>query len=202
MSLALPVLDFGPLTETVQFLMEVDKLKDIQRRTKVIASLRQENSAEHSWHFAVAAMSLAPYAGPDVDINRVIQMALLHDIVEIDAGDVIVYDLAARAAIHEQEVAAAKRLFGMLPPALNAQFTALWDEYEAEETADACFATMLDRILPMLINLHTEGQSWIENGIRLQQVLKNNKQEAKRYPQIWQYLLPQLQAAQQKGWLK
>lgn len=99
--MSLAVLDFGPLTETIQFLMEIDKLKDIQRRTKVIASLRQENSAEHSWHFAVAAMSLAPYAGPDVDINRVIKMALLHDIVEIDAGDVIVYDLAARAAIHE-----------------------------------------------------------------------------------------------------
>ncbi|HDL8472947.1 TPA: HD domain-containing protein [Yersinia enterocolitica] len=200
--MSLAVLDFGPLTKTIQFLMEIDKLKDIQRRTKVIASLRQENSAEHSWHFAVAAMSLAPYAGPDVDINRVIKMALLHDIVEIDAGDVIVYDLAARAAIHEQEIAAARRLFGLLPPALGAQFTTLWNEYEAEETAEARFATVLDRILPMLINLHTEGQSWIENGIQLQQVLERNQLVAECYPEIWQHLLPQLQAAQQKGWLK
>lgn len=200
--MSLATLDFGPLTETIQFLMEIDKLKDIQRRTKVIASLRQENSAEHSWHFAVAAMSLAPYAGSDVDINRVIKMALLHDIVEIDAGDIIVYDLVARAAIHEQEVAAAKRLFGMLPPALGTQFIALWDEYEAEETAEARFATVLDRILPMLINLHTEGQSWIENGIRLQQVLERHQLVAEYYPEIWQHLLPQLQVAQQKGWLK
>lgn len=98
MSSAVPALDFGSMTQVIQFLMEIDKLKGVQRRTKVLGTQRQENSAEHSWHFAIAAMSLAPYAGDDVDIQRVIQMALLHDIVEIDAGDVLVYDLAARAA--------------------------------------------------------------------------------------------------------
>lgn len=103
MSSAVPALDFGSMTQVIQFLMEIDKLKGVQRRTKVLGTQRQENSAEHSWHFAIAAMSLAPYAGDDVDIQRVIQMALLHDIVEIDAGDVLVYDLAARAAIHDQK---------------------------------------------------------------------------------------------------
>ena len=107
----------------------------------------------------------APYAGDDVNIQRVIQMALLHDIVEIDAGDVLVYDLAARAAIHDQEVAAARRLFGMLPETQREYFTALWQEYEDGESADARFALLLDRTMPMLMNLHNEGQSWVENGI-------------------------------------
>ncbi|MGG7670199.1 HD domain-containing protein [Yersinia sp. J1] len=201
MSFVRPVLDFGPLTDSIQFLMEIDKLKSIQRRTKLIACERQENSAEHSWHFAVAAMTLAPYASKDVDINRVIQMALLHDIVEIDAGDVIVYDLAARAAIHDKEVAAAKRLFGMLPPEQNAKFSALWQEYEDEKTPDARFATVLDRILPMLMNLHNGGQNWVENGIRLEQVVERNQLVAEDYPELWGYLFRHLQDAQAKGWL-
>jgi len=149
MSSAVPALDFGSMTQVIQFLMEIDKLKGVQRRTKVLGTQRQENSAEHSWHFAIAAMSLAPYAGDDVDIQRVIQMALLHDIVEIDAGDVLVYDLAARAAIHDQEVAAARRLFGMLPEAQREYFTALWQEYEDGESADARFALLLDRTCTM-----------------------------------------------------
>ncbi|CNE84044.1 HD domain-containing protein [Yersinia nurmii] len=196
-----PALDFGPLTDSIQFLMEIDKLKSIQRRTKLIFCKRQENSAEHSWHFAVAAMTLAPYASKDVDINRVIQMALLHDIVEIDAGDVIVYDLAARAAIHDKEIAAAKRLFGMLPPEQNAKFSALWQEYEDEKTPDARFATVLDRILPMLMNLHNGGQNWVENGIRLEQVVERNQLVAEDYPELWSYLFRHLQDAQAKGWL-
>ena len=107
MSVATSPLNFGAMTDVFQFLMEIDKLKSVQRRTKVLGTDRQENSAEHSWHFAVAAMSLAPYAPQDVDINKVIRMALIHDIVEIDAGDVLVYDLAARAAVHDQEIVAA-----------------------------------------------------------------------------------------------
>jgi putative hydrolase of HD superfamily len=190
------------MTQVIQFLMEIDKLKSVQRRTKVLGTQRQENSAEHSWHFAVGAMSLAPYAGEDVDIQRVIQMALLHDIVEIDAGDVLVYDLAARAAIHDQEVAAARRLFGMLPDAQREYFTALWQEYEDGESADARFALVLDRTMPMLMNLHNEGQSWVENGISLEQVLSRNTMIEEVYPELWKHLLHHLQDAQRKGWLK
>lgn len=202
MSSAVPVLDFGSMTQVIHFLMEIDKLKSIQRRTKVIGTQRQENSAEHSWHFALAAMSLAPYAGKEVDIQRVIQMALLHDIVEIDAGDVFVYDLAARAAIHDQEVAAAKRLFGLLPEPQSEHFTALWQEYEQGESADAQFAMVLDRSMPMLMNLHNEGQSWVENNVSLEQVLARNGMIADIYPELWQYLFRHLQDAQRKGWLK
>lgn len=202
MSSAVAALNFGSMTQVVQFLMEIDKLKNVQRRTKVLGTQRQENSAEHSWHFAIAALSLAPYAGEGVDIQRVIQMALLHDIVEIDAGDVFVYDLAAREAIHDQEVAAAKRLFGLLPEPQREYFTALWQEYEAGESADARFALVLDRSMPMLMNLHNEGQSWVENNVSLEQVVKRNSMIADIHPELWKHLLQHLQDAQRKGWLK
>lgn len=201
MSLALPTLEFGMLTEVVGFLMEIDKLKSVQRRSKIIGSSRHEDSAEHSWHFAVAAMSLAPYASQDVDIQRVIQMALVHDIVEIDAGDVMVYDLSAREAIQAQEEAAAVRLFGLLPEPQRQHFLQLWQEYEAGDTANARFALMIDRIMPILMNLHNGGQSWVENGIRLEQVLGRASFIAEINPELWCYLKDHLETAQTKGWL-
>ncbi|SLM61812.1 MULTISPECIES: HD domain-containing protein [Dickeya] len=202
MSSALPVLDFGPMTEVVQFLMEIDKLKSVQRRSKVIGTDRQEDSAEHSWHFAVAVMSLTPYAAPDIDITRVLKMALIHDIVEIDAGDVLVYDLKAREAIQQQEQAAAIRIFGLLPQPQHDQFLALWHEYEAGETAEARFALMIDRVMPVLMNLHNGGQSWVEHGIRLEQVLSRNAFIGDINPALWGYLQQHLEEAQAKGWLQ
>ncbi|CCP01992.1 UPF0207 protein yfbR [Erwinia amylovora Ea644] len=194
-------LDFGAMTEVVQFLMELDKLKVVERRTRVLGNARQENSAEHSWHLAMAAMSLAPFAPETVDLQHVIQMALLHDVVEIDAGDVMVYDIAAREAIQLQEVAAAERIFGLLPDALKQRFRALWNEYEEGESVDARFANMLDRALPIMLNLHNEGKSWRENGIRLEQVEARNVQLASQWPQLWAYLKKHLDDAQAKGWL-
>lgn len=202
MSLALPVLDFGPMTDVVRFLMEIDKLKSVQRRSKVIGTDRQEDSAEHSWHFAVAVMSLTPYADDGIDITRVLKMALIHDIVEIDAGDVLVYDLKARAAIQEQEQAAAARIFGLLPPPQRDQFLTLWHEYEAGDTAEARFALMIDRVMPVLMNLHNGGQSWVEHGIRLEQVLSRNDFIHEINPALWGYLKQHLEDAQAKGWLK
>ncbi|KGT86460.1 hydrolase [Erwinia typographi] len=201
MSKSIPALDFGEMTEVFQFLMELDKLKSVERRTRLIGQPRHENSAEHSWHLAVAAMSLAPYSGLQVDVQRVVQMALLHDVVEIDAGDVMVYDLAAREAIHAEEQAAADRIFALLPSALRDKFRALWDEYEAAETPDSRFANMLDRAMPIVQNLHNQGQSWKENGIRLEQVLSRNAAIAQEWPELWRYLKQHLDRAQQQGWL-
>ncbi|WP_310608923.1 HD domain-containing protein [Buttiauxella brennerae] len=194
-------LAFGAMTDVVHFLMEIDKLKLIERRTKIIGHGRPENSAEHSWHFAVAAMSLAPFAPENVNISRVVQMALLHDIVEIDVGDVLVYDLAARAAIADKEAVAAIRLFGLLPEPQSTQFLQLWQEYEAGISADARFAGALDRILPILQNLHNEGQSWRENGISLEQVLQRNALVGESWPELWQHVVSHLYTAQEKGWL-
>ncbi|GAB7194259.1 MULTISPECIES: HD domain-containing protein [Dickeya] len=202
MSSALPVLDFGPMTDVVKFLMEIDKLKSVQRRSKVIGTDRQEDSAEHSWHFAVAVMSLAPYADDTIDITRVLKMALIHDIVEIDAGDVLVYDLKAREAIQQQEQAAATRIFGLLPQPQHDQFLALWHEYEAGDSAEARFALMIDRVMPVLMNLHNGGQSWVEHGIRLEQVLSRNDFIQDINPALWGYLKQHLEDAQAKGWLK
>ncbi|MDR3433012.1 MAG: HD domain-containing protein [Rouxiella aceris] len=202
MSLASPALNFGPMTEVFQFLMEIDKLKSVQRRTKVLGTQRQENSAEHSWHFAVAAMSLAPFAGQDVDMQKVIRLALLHDIVEIDTGDVLVYDLAAREAVQSKEMAAAKRLFGILPAPLDSQFLDLWNEYEAGETPEARFALVIDRILPVVMNLNNHGQSWVENNIRLEQVISRNAFISEVNPLLWEHLLVHLNHAHEQGWLK
>ncbi|UUE10621.1 HD domain-containing protein [Dickeya zeae] len=202
MSSALPVLDFGPMTDVVKFLMEIDKLKSVQRRSKVIGTDRQEDSAEHSWHFAVAVMSLAPYADDTIDITRVLKMALIHDIVEIDAGDVLVYDLKAREAIQQQEQAAATRIFGLLPQPQHDQFLALWHEYEAGDSVEARFALMIDRVMPVLMNLHNGGQSWVEHGIRLEQVLSRNDFIQDINPALWGYLKQHLEDAQTKGWLK
>ncbi|WP_245164461.1 HD domain-containing protein [Buttiauxella brennerae] len=194
-------LAFGAMTDVIHFLMEIDKLKLVERRTKIIGHGRPENSAEHSWHFAVAAMSLTPFAPENVDISRVVQMALLHDIVEIDVGDVLVYDLAARAAIADKEAVAAIRLFGLLPEPQSTQFLQLWQEYEAGISADARFAGALDRILPILQNLHNEGQSWRENGISLEQVLQRNTLVGESWPELWQHVVSHLYTAQEKGWL-
>lgn len=202
MAVTSSALAFGELTDVVAFLIEIDKLKNIQRRTKVLNTQRQENTAEHSWHFAVAAMTLAPYADDGVDMTRVTQMALIHDIVEIDAGDVLVYDLAGREAVHALEAKAAQRLFGLLPAPQRRQFHELWLEYEAGETPSARFALMIDRLMPVLMNLHNQGQSWVENGITLDQVLTRNAFIAEVYPALWTHLSQHLQQAQQRGWLK
>lgn len=193
---------FGNLSDIVTFLMEVDKLKNVQRRTRLLNHGRHENSAEHSWHFALAALSLAPFASQEVDINRVIKMALLHDIVEIDVGDVLVYDLAAREAVALKEAEAAIRLFGLLPSPQKEQFLSLWQEYEAGITIDAKFAGALDRVLPILLNLHNEGQSWRENNVTLRQVLERNAKVGETLPELWQHVVTQLHAAYEKGWLR
>ncbi|MDC9596659.1 HD domain-containing protein [Xenorhabdus anantnagensis] len=201
MSLAVPPVNFGPFTDIIAFIMELDKLKYVHRKTKLLNNMRHENSAEHSWHFALAVLGFAPYAG-DVNIGRVVQMALIHDIVEIDAGDVIAFDLAAREAIHEQEVKAANRIFGLLPETQRDYFLELWYEYEDSITPEALFAKTLDRIMPVFMNLHNQGQSWVENNIRFEQVYNLLHFVSESYPELWEYLLPQLEAAKEKGWLK
>lgn len=132
---------------------------------------------------------------------RILKMALLHDVVEIDAGDVLVFDLAAREAIAEKEVAAAKRIFGLLPQPQADEFQALWNEYDAAETREARIANMIDRVMPVLMNLHNNGQSWVENNISLEQVIDRTKFIADVHPAFWAWLRAELDTAKQKGWL-
>ncbi|EPL6456250.1 HD domain-containing protein [Providencia sp. R33] len=194
------VVNFGAFTEVVQFLMELDKLKSVYRKNKLLNRERHENTAEHSWQFAVAAMSFAPYV-QGVNIEHAIKLALVHDIVEIDAGDVLVFDNAARDAIHAEEVKAANRIFNLLPSPQNSTLLALWNEYDALETPESVYANAIDRAMPMLMNLHNQGQSWVENHIRLEQVLSKCDYIEQILPEFYQQLKQQLELAQQKGWL-
>jgi len=162
----------NPLEQQLSFLLTADKLKKVLRQSPLTDRSRRENSAEHSWHVALMAMVLAGYAPAGADPARVITMLLIHDLVEVDAGDLFVYaDEAAQARQADAERAAADRLFGLLPPAQSDMLRALWEEFEARVTPDARFARALDRLQPMLINMVTEGGSWAAHGITADQVL-------------------------------
>ena len=189
------------LHQQIGFILEIDKLKLIVRRTLLIDRSRRENDAEHSWHLAMMALVLAEYAEPGVDIGRVIRMLLLHDLVEIDAGDAFFYDAAAEADKEAREQEAAERLFGLLPEGQGAAFRALWDEFEARETADARFARALDRVQPMLHNFHTEGGTWLEYGVTLDQVRSRRALIADASPRLWDYIEGLLGEAVRRGFL-
>jgi putative hydrolases of HD superfamily len=160
------------LDQQLRFVTEIGRLKGVLRQTMLTDPGRRENSAEHSWHLAVAALALAEHAPPGTDIGRVIAMVLVHDLVEIDAGDLFVYaDEAKQARQEEAERAAADRIFGLLPPDQAAAFRGLWDEFEERRTPEARFARGLDRLQPMLENLNVGGGTWQEHGITADQVL-------------------------------
>jgi putative hydrolases of HD superfamily len=160
------------LDQQLRFIAEIDRLKAVLRQTMLTAPARRENSAEHSWHLAMMAMTLAEHAPPGTDIGRVTAMVLLHDLVEIDAGDLFVYADADQHARQERaERAAADRIFALLPPDQAAAFHGLWDEFEERRTPEARFARALDRLQPMLANLRTGGGTWAEHGITADQVL-------------------------------
>lgn len=158
------------LARQLEFLLEADRLKGVLRQSYVLGGERKENSAEHSWHVALMAVVLAEHAPSEVDLPRVVRMLLVHDVVEIDAGDAYFYDAAANAAKDGRERLAATRLFGLLPPDQAAELRAAWEEFEAGETPEARFAKGMDRLMPLLHNHRTRGRSWQEHGIRRHQV--------------------------------
>jgi putative hydrolase of HD superfamily len=187
------------LATQIRFILELDKLKTVLRRSYLLHEDRRENSAEHSWHVAMAAVVLAEHATEEVDVGRVIELMLVHDIVEIDAGDAIVYDAAAREAKAEEERAAAERIFGLLPPEQGERLRALWLEYEEGDSAEVRFARALDRLLPLLQNVHTGGRTWREHGIRKHQVLAHNAHVEKGSPALWEYIRDEIEAANERG---
>ncbi len=187
------------LARQIAFLLEIDKLKSILRQTYLINEPRHENSAEHSWHLAMAALMLAEHANTPVDTLRVLKMLLVHDIVEIDAGDTYVYGVqTGKAALEE---AAAERIFGLLPEDQQGEVRDLWDEFEARQTPEAKFAAGLDRIMPILHNYHTEGHSWVSHGITRSQVLERNRHTAEGSEAIWEYIKEVIDDATAKGYL-
>ncbi|MGV1718614.1 HD domain-containing protein [Vibrio furnissii] len=191
------------MQQQLNLVLELDRLKTVLRRTRVkSADGRLENSAEHSWHVAMMALLMQEHANAPVDIHRVIKMLLMHDMVEIDAGDTFVYDTAASVQQAEKELAAAQRLFGMLPADQGEELFGLWREFEAAQSADAKFAKALDRLIPMMLNYHNQGQSWIENGVSRQQALTVNRRIDEGSHALWEYAQQMIEHATEQGWLK
>jgi putative hydrolase of HD superfamily len=190
------------LAKQIDFIVEIDKLKQVFRQTVLMDGSRKENDAEHSWHFALLAVLLSEYADPGIDSFRVVKMALIHDIVEIDAGDTFCYDQVGRKSQHQREVEAAHRIFNLLPADQAAELRALWEEFEAEQTPEAKFAAAIDRFQPLLHNLETAGHAWREHGVTREQVIARNRKIADAAPVLWQYMKQRLDAACDAGHLE
>jgi putative hydrolase of HD superfamily len=175
------------LKEQLEFVLEIDRLKQIYRQSYLVDGTRKENDAEHSWHIACMALVLREYA-PDVDLLRVISMLLVHDLIEIDAGDTYAFDEEAAKSKREREVAAAERIFALLPEAQCKEFRGLWDEFEEKQTKEAEFAHAMDRIQPFLLNYASDGKSWKEHGVKKSQIYRRNDWMEGKYDIFWEYM--------------
>lgn len=174
------------LARQLAFLREIDRLKSVVRQSPLLDRSRRENSAEHSWHLAMYACILGEYAAGSIDVARVMRMLLLHDIVEVDAGDTPMHAGLSPQDQAEREERAAQRLFGLLPQSQGAELLALWREFEAAQSEDACFARALDRFQPLLINIHTGGGTWNDHGVTLEQVRARYGPAIRRgAPRLW-----------------
>lgn len=190
------------LAQQIEFIAECDHLKDVFRQTMLTKSGRAENDAEHSWHLCLCVIVLAEHANvPGLDVLRVLKMVIIHDLVEIDAGDTFAYDTAAMANQHERECVAADRIFGLLPPGQAGEFRALWDEFEARETPEARFAAAVDRFQPMLLNCRTQGGGWKKHGITHDRVVARNQHIAAGSTALWNYAATMLRCAVDAGHL-
>jgi len=180
------------IDQILNFIVEIEKLKGVLRKTKVVGIDRYENSAEHSWHICLSALLLKEYANEPINIDRVIKMLLIHDLGEIDAGDTIVY-ATNKEEIKQREAEGFKRLFALLPPEISSELIELWQEFEECKTPEAIYANAIDRIPPVLQNLHNNGQSWLENNISFEQVIEVNSKISSGSNQAWENLKPKLE---------
>ncbi len=178
------------MQQQIRFIVEMDKLKSVMRRTLLTDESRREDSAQHSWHISTMAFILSEYARcEELDLLKVIKMTLVHDLVEIDAGDTFCYDTLGNESKLQREKQAADRIFGMLPPDQAGEMHDLWEEFEARRTPEARFAAALDRLQPILNNYVTDGKVWRANGIQKQQVLERNRHMEEGAPELWAYAL-------------
>jgi putative hydrolase of HD superfamily len=195
-------MDPDRLDRQLRFVIEIDKLKRVLRQTMLMDATRSENSAEHSWHLSLMAILLEEYSPRPVDLGRVLRMVLVHDIVEIDAGDTFCYDVEANLGKAMREEAAAERIFGLLPPEQGFELRSLWEEFEAEITPEARFATALDRLQPLLHNLQTGGGTWRIHGVAREQVLARMQPIRAAMPDLWPFVELSLARAVEQGWVR
>ena len=165
----------------------MDKEKFIGRQTYLSDGRRKENDAEHAWHMAIMTILLSEYANEEIDVLKTVTMLLIHDIVEIDAGDTYAYDEEAKKTQKEREQKAAERIFGLLPPDQGEKFKKIWEEFEARETKEARFARTMDNLQPVMLNDATDGKAWVEHGVHLEQIMKRNQNTAEGSETLWEY---------------
>ncbi len=191
------------LNNQLDFIVEIDKLKKVIRRNLLCDQSRRENTAEHSWHAALMALVLSEHRrDPAINVDRVIKMILVHDLVEIDAGDTYCYDIAAHVDKAKRESEAAKRIFGLLPDDQRRDIGALWDEFEEEKTPESHYANAIDRLNPFLLNFHSGGKSWKDHGVNRKQVLERMSKTMEYIPAIQPMLLSMIETAVERGWIK
>jgi len=181
------------------FIREIDKEKFITRQTFLSDAKRRENDAEHAWHMAIMTLLLSEYANEEIDVLRVISMLLIHDLVEIDAGDTYAYDAVGGATQHTREEAAAQRIYGILPEDQGKWLYDLWEEFEAYETPEAKYAHMLDNSQPLFLNNATDGISWVEHGVKKSQIYTRNRRTGEGAPKIWEYMQELIDQHVEKG---
>ncbi len=190
------------LAQQLEFIVVVDRLKQVLRQTSLIDGSRRENSAEHSWHLATMALVLVEYVQAEVDLLRVLKMLLIHDIIEIEAGDTFAFDVAANLDKAAREQLAADLLFGMLPPDLQSDLQGLWIEFESNATTEAQFANALDRLQPLLHNYHNQGGTWRRHGITRQQVIQRMRPIQTGTPQLWPFVMSIIDESCTAGYIR
>lgn len=190
------------LSKQIQFIVEVDKLKHIFRQNIVIGTTRNENDAEHSWHLAIMAMMLNEYSKVPVDVLQVIKMVVIHDLVEIYAGDTYCYDVKSNEDKAEREEKAAEKLFSMLPEDQSEEIWNLWREFEGLKTPEAKFAACLDRVQPLILNYNSNGHTWRRPGVTSEMVLKRNEVLKENAPKLWEYAKEIIEDSIKRGYLK
>ncbi len=190
------------LEQQMQFLLELDKQKEIERQTYLASGKRKEGDAEHAWHLAVMAFLLADYANEKIDVLKTVKMVLLHDVVEIDAGDTYAYDTTGNQTKRFREEKAADRIYGMLPEEQKQEYRALWEEFERGETPEAKFANTLDKVQPVLLNDASGGISWREHGIEKSQIMERNAHTQEGSGALWEYAHGLIEENAAKGNIK
>lgn len=191
----------GRLDQQLLFTAEIDKMTDILRQTMLISGNRRENDAEHSWHIAAMAMLLTEYAAEPVDIGRVVRMCIVHDLVEIEAGDTFAYDVQGNIGKAERERIAADKVFGKLPEDQGSMIRGLWEEFDAMETPDAKYAACIDRIQPFLHNVLTDGHTWQNGRVSRVSVEKRIAVVREFMPEVYRWMESTIELALEKGWL-
>ena len=187
------------LEKQMDFLLRLDRMKQVVRQTYLADGSRKENDAEHSWHMAVMTAMLAEYANEPIDVGHTILLTLVHDIIEVEAGDTYAYDAAGNATKREREVRAAEHLYGLLPEDQGAYYRALWDEFEAMETPEAKFANAMDKMQPVILTDAADGKSWKEHGVHIAQVMGRNARTHEGSEELWTYEEELLRKNREKG---